>query len=395
MPETNIDPSHPATPSWGNQPEPIRGGRTTVARAAATVAIALALAACNSSTPTPVPSFVSTPKPVVTPPSPTPSPTPQLVKSITLVGDVLEPSAASLSGLAWKGVQDSASAIGAKATLVQPATNAELAAAVDSAAAGDRAVVVTIGAAGAAPVATAAVAHPDVQFIELDVALAGDAPASGAPTGNAPANVHGIVFDEAEAGYLAGFVAASFSTSGKVGFAGTFSADSASANYSAGFAAGAKLARPSGTAATILAGAAYSPDHGRTAAAALVKSGADLVSAATGVVGIAALREACSRKARLVAIETDAWQTVPDVRSCLVASILLRYDIAVGSAISTLASGGSLAAMTVAGLSSGEISISDLHADAPAGFAATLAGVLAALENNPPRASAQPVSAKP
>jgi hypothetical protein len=78
-----------------------------------------------------------------------------------------------------------------------------------------------------------------------------------------------------------------------------------------------------------------------------------------------------------------------------VASVLLRYDTEVGSAISTLASGGSLAATTVASVGSGGITVSDLHADAPAGFAAKLAGVLAALANNPPRGSIPPASAKP
>ena len=78
-----------------------------------------------------------------------------------------------------------------------------------------------------------------------------------------------------------------------------------------------------------------------------MKAGADVVSAATGVVGIAALREACGRKARLVAIETDAWQTVPDVRSCLIASVLLRYDVAVSTPPSRpWPSGGTLDAGT-------------------------------------------------
>jgi basic membrane protein A and related proteins len=356
---------------------------TSAARALVVVAVALAVAACNSSNPSP--SGPATPTPLVTTFVPTPSPTPQLVKTVTLVTAVIEPSAASLSGLAWRGVQAAATQAGAKATLVQPTSNAELAAAVESAAAGDRAVIVTIGAEAATPVAAAAVANPEAQFVELDVD----------PGSTAPPNVHGLVFDGAEAGYLAGFVAASFSASGKVGFAGTTADDAASASYSAGFAAGAVLARSDATAMTVLAGTDASPDHGHTAAVALVNGGADVVSAAAGVVGIAALREACGRKARLVAIETDAWQTVPDVRSCLVASVLLRYDVAVEGAVSTLASGGLLDAVAVETVATGGLSMSDLHVEGPAGFAAKLAGVLAALRNNPPRASAAPASAKP
>ena len=51
-------------------------------------------------------------------------------------------------------------------------------------------------------------------------------------------------------------MAASFSASGKVGFAGTTAGDTASTNYSAGFAAGAALARADATATTVLAGTA-------------------------------------------------------------------------------------------------------------------------------------------
>jgi basic membrane protein A and related proteins len=360
------------------------GHRTTsVARVLAVVAVAFAVAACNSSTPSP--SGPATPTPLVTPFNPTPSPTPQLVKTVTLVTAVVEPSSASLSGLAWQGVQAVATKAGAKATLVQPASSAELGAAVDTAAAGDRAVIVTIGPHAAAVVATAAVAHPEAQFIELDVD----------PGSAAPPNVHGLVFDGAEAGYLAGFVAASFSASGKVGFAGTTADDAASANYSAGFAAGAAVARADATATTVLAGTDASPDHGRAAAATLVKGGADVASSATVVVGIAALREACGRGARVVAIETDAWQTVPDVRSCLIGSVLLRYDVAIAGAISTLVAGSLLDAVTVESVATATISVSDLHADAPPGFAAKLAGVLVALSNDPPRASVAPASARP
>jgi basic membrane protein A and related proteins len=359
--------------------------RRLAARGLAIAMVALAVAACGSSVATPAPSATAIPTSLVTPFIPSPSPTPQLVKSVTLVAPVVDPAAATLSGLAWAGAQSAATKAGARAALVEPADNAELAAAVDQAAAAELAIVVTIGPETAVIVATAAVAHPDTQFIELGVD----------PGATAPANVHGLAFDEAEAGYLAGFVAASFSASGKVGYAGTTTGDTASANYSAGFATGAALARADATATTVLAGTASSPDHGRTAAATLVKGGADVVASPTGVVGIASLREACGRKARLVAIETDAWQVVPDVRSCLIASVTLRYDVALAAAISTLAAGGELDPLVVESVATGAIAVTELHADPPAGFSAKLAGVIEALRNDPPRSSPAPVSAKP
>jgi basic membrane protein A len=248
--------------------------------------MALLVAACNPFSnqpgPTASPSTGPGPTSAVTVAPATPSPTPQLVKSITLVGAVAEPRDATPSGLTWKGVQDAGAKIGASTTLVVPASNADLTSAVDRAAASDLVVVVTIGADADAAVQAAAVAHPAAQFFEVDVAV----------STASPANVHGIVFDEAEAGYLAGFVAGSFSGGGKVGFVGDAAADVRSANYASGFQSGALQGRAGISVSLAYAGTADSPDKGRTAAAGLVKSGVDVVSALPDLSGIGALREA-------------------------------------------------------------------------------------------------------
>ncbi len=109
------------------------------------------------------------------------------------------------SGLEWSPGRGGEPGVSPR--LVEPPTNAELAAAIATASDQPAAVVVTVGPAAASAVVAAAAAHPATQYLELGVAV---------PDGS-PANVHGIVFDQAQAGYLAGYVAASFSTSGKVG----------------------------------------------------------------------------------------------------------------------------------------------------------------------------------
>jgi basic membrane protein A len=307
------------------------------------------------------------------------------VKTITLVAFVAEPKDATPSGLTWKGAQDAGAKIGASTSLVVPASNADLPSALETAAAGDLAVVVTIGPDAAAAVKAAAVAHPATQFFEVDVAV---------PAGS-PANVHGIVFDEAEAGYLAGFVAGSFSGSGKAGFVGDVSGDARSTNYASGFGSGASQAGTGIGVAVAYVGTSDSPDKGRAAAAGLVGSGVTVLSAEPSLSGIGALREACGRKARLVALDTDAWQVVPDVRSCLIASVLNRYDVAVREAILRVAAGQKLSTVTLEDASTGGIALSDFHVDRPAGFDSQLAGVLTALKNGPPRPTPAPPGSSP
>jgi basic membrane protein A len=307
------------------------------------------------------------------------------VKTITLVAPVIEPKDATPSGLTWKGVEDAGTKIGASTSLIQPASNAELASAVTEAAAGDLAVVVTIGPQADAVVQAAAAANPAAQFFEVDVTV----PATS------PANVHGIVFDEAQAGYLAGFVAGSFSGGGTIGFVGDLAADLRSANYVSGFKSGASQAGTAIGVKVAYVGTSDSPDRGRTTAAGLITSGVKVVSAMSDLSGIGALREACTSKARLVALDTDAWQVVPDVRPCLIASVLKHYDVAVGNAILHMAAGQTASAVILEDVSTGGIALSDFHADRPAGFDSQLSGVLVALKDNPSRPVPAPPASSP
>jgi basic membrane lipoprotein Med (substrate-binding protein (PBP1-ABC) superfamily) len=115
-----------------------------------------------------------------------------------------------------------------------------------------------------------------------------------------------------------------------------------------------------------------------------------VVSALADLSGIGAFREACGLKARLVAVDTDAWQVVPDVRSCLIVSVLKRYDMAVGNALVHAAAGQTASSVTLEDVATGGIALSDFHADRPAGFDSQLAGVLAALANQSSGSSPKP-----
>ena len=179
----------------------------------------------------------------------------------------------------------------------------------------------------------------------------------------------------------------------KVGFVGDLAADLRSANYVAGFRSGASQAGKSIGVSIAYAGTPEAPDKGRTAAAGLVKSGVGVISALPDLSGIGAFREACGLKARLVAVDTDAWQVVPDVfvphrqrpealrRRPLGTPSFKRPPAGLRprSTLEDVATGGSRSAT--------------FHADRPAGFDSQLAGVLAALANpssgSSPKPSAQ------
>jgi len=354
--------------------------RFVTALAAAAVIVAGCSLFPGEPTPTPVGSGrPSLPVAVVIP---TPTPTPQLIKSITLVATLGEPKDSTPAGMTWAGIQSTAGRIGATAALVEPADRTALASEVDKAAGASLAVVVTVGPDAVPAVAAAATAHPETHFLEVGVVVAD----------GGPANVHGLVFDEAESGYLAGYIAAAFSANGKIGIAGDAAADNSTVNYVAGFRAGAAQANPTSIVSVGYAGNPSLPDKGRVAAATLVKGGSSTIAALPSLAGIGAMREACNRKAKLVTVGTDAWKVVPDVQACLVASVLNRYDTAVGTAIAALSIGSQLPARVVSDVSNDGITVGDIHATPPAGFAARLAGVMATLKAGPPRPTPAPMA---
>ncbi len=226
----------------------------------------------------------------------------------------------------------------------------------------------------------AAAAHPTTQFLEMGVVVAD----------TSPANVHGLAFDEAEAGYLGGYVAASFAGSGKVGFVGNDPSDVSSLNYGAGVRAGAAQLGSDAAVIAAYAGTSDAPDRGRTAAATVVKAGSTVILASLSLSGIGALREGCGREAGVVGLGMDAWQIVPDIRSCVIVSVLERDDAAVTAAILSIAGGRRLPALIVNDVASGGIALGDFHATVPTGFQANLEALMASLRAGPPRPTPGP-----
>jgi basic membrane protein A len=314
--------------------------------------------------------------------APTPSPTSRPVRSIALVADVGESQAGTASAVAWLGVQQVAADLHAASSMTIPTSVADLSTEIRTAATTGANIVVTVGASAAAATQTAALANPSVQFFTLDQAVAD----------GAPANLHAIVFDETEMGYLAGVTAASLSQTGRVGLVGDDDSVAATANYAAGFRNGALFADPAAVVAFANAGTPTDPAKGRAAAAGLVAGKADVIAATSDLSGIGAMREACRRKASVVALDTDAWLLVPDVRSCLVTSVRKLYDVAVAAAILRYAEGDEVTSLVLSDVAGGGIGLSDFHVTTPAALTARLNRVLGEMRIGPPRPTAAPSS---
>jgi basic membrane lipoprotein Med (substrate-binding protein (PBP1-ABC) superfamily) len=171
---------------------------------------------------------------------------------------------------------------------------------------------------------------------------------------------------------------------------GDYKSDVHSTNYAAGFQSGAAQAKPGTTVTIAYAGNPDLPASGFSTAAGLVSAGNDVVMATPSLGGIEALRGACGAKGRLVALDTDAWHTVPDVGSCLIVSVMKRYDSAAAAAVGAAQSGNTMPRLLVNDVSTGGIALGTFHADLPAGFQTSLDALMATLRSGPPRPSAVP-----
>ena len=111
-------------------------------------------------------------------------------------------------------------------------------------------VIVTVGFLIGTDTAKAAKAHPDIKFIGVDQCICVDETGDPDPTfackGDAATllpNYQGIVFAEAQPGYLAGIIAASISKTGTIGAVGGTNVP-AVVNYWRGYENGAKSVNP-------------------------------------------------------------------------------------------------------------------------------------------------------
>jgi basic membrane protein A len=128
----------------------------------------------------------------------------------------------SFNQLGAEGLEDGAKAIGAKATKVQSDTDADYAPNIDNLLSQGCSLIFTVGFNLSAATIEAATANPDVDFAIIDDAAdaTGAKDADGNDIGDgvpdAP-NIKPILFDTAQAAFLAGYAAASYTKTGIVG----------------------------------------------------------------------------------------------------------------------------------------------------------------------------------
>lgn len=211
-------------------------------------------------------------------------------------------------------------------------------------------VIVTVGFLIGSDTTKAAKANPDIKFVGVDQGICVDENADPDPTfackGDAPTllpNYQGIVFAEAQPGYLAGIVAASITESGTIGAVGGTNVP-AVVNYWRGYENGAKSIKPD---IKVLyqetdpdpAKGFNDPTKGRAIAEQFLSQKADVIFQIAGLTGQGVLEAVCDAQKHGIGVDVDQAISLPKLAPCIVTSAEKKLKDTVQAVVTSAASG--------------------------------------------------------
>jgi basic membrane protein A and related proteins len=282
---------------------------------------------------------------------------------------------------AYKGVTDAADQLGVEASVLESQAETDYAPNLQSFVDQGCNVIVTVGFLLGDATLEAANANPDIPFTIVDYAYA-----DGDITAN---NVLGQVFNTDEAAFLAGYLAAGTSKSGKVGTFGGVNIPPVTI-FMDGFYYGVqKYNADNGTNVEVLGWdpAAQSGlftenfeslDDGRTFAQNLVDEGADVVMPVAGPVGLgsaALASELGTDKLMIIGVDSDQFESDTANSGVYLTSVLKQMDVTTFNAIKAVVDGTFVGGVTVGTLENGGVSIAPFH-DMDAAVSADLKAAL-------------------
>jgi basic membrane protein A len=242
---------------------------------------------------------------------------------IGMVTDIGQLEDKSFNEFSWKGVQDGAAAVGGTAKNIVTKDIADYKQNIQSFVDQKYDIIVTVGFLIGTDTLAAAKANAGIQFLGVDQFVADPA----------PANYQGLLFNEAQAGYLAGLVAGTITKSNKIGAVGGRSDVPPVVNYIKGYENAAKSVKPGVQVLINYVEDFNAPDKGEASAKTMIGQGADVVFQVAGLTGAGVLRAACNAKIWGIGVDVDQYQSLPDAKACIVTSAEKRLQNATRDAI--------------------------------------------------------------
>jgi basic membrane protein A len=272
---------------------------------------------------------------------------------IGVVTDVGRVDDKNFNQYSYEGAKAAAASLGTTAEYVVPKDASDYTKDIQSFVDQKYNIIVTVGFNLGDATIKAAKANPDIWFIAVDVAPCVDE--TGAPDstyackGNASTllpKLIGIQFQEDQAGYLAGIVAASVSKTGTIGQLGGINNNPAVVRYMQGYQLGAASYNPAIKVQTDffstgdITKAYGDPVYGKTFSAQFIQQkGVDVLFQVAGSTGNGALDAACDANILAIGVDVDEFQSYPSADKCIVTSAEKHLSSAVNQTITAISNG--------------------------------------------------------
>ena len=279
---------------------------------------------------------------------------------IGLVTDVGTLDDKNFNQYSWEGALQGAEAIGAaEPQSIVTTESAQYEANIQSFVDEGYDIIVSVGFALGETTLAAAEANPEIHFIGVDQFIAADP---------APENYQGLIFAEAQPGYLAGIVAAGISESGHIAAIGGSNTIPPVVSYMRGYQNGALSFNPEITVdlsyiSDDLAAAFNDPAGGQTFAAQFLQQNpdVDVLFQVAGKTGNGVLAAACEAGIHAIGVDVDQHESTPEAAECIVTSAEKKLTHAVSQAIQAVAAGEDVGGNVFFDASNGGIGLSPFY----------------------------------
>ena len=273
----------------------------------------------------------------------------------------------SFNQLSFEGLTRATDELGAESKSVESNSEAEYGPNIDGLAAEGCNAIVSVGFALSPATVEAAMANPDTDFILVDDAADNDF------DGQKDAeNIKPLLYNTAEAAFLAGYLSAGYSEAGKVGTFGGMEFPTVTI-FMDGFKQGVDhYNEVNGTAVEVVGwdgktgtftGGFEANADAKTAASNVVAQGVDVILPVGGPIYQSALQviQESGRDIALIGVDADLFETDPNTQDVVLTSILKTMDLSTYEAVMASAEGTLDFEAYVGTLENGGVGIADLH----------------------------------
>jgi basic membrane protein A and related proteins len=274
---------------------------------------------------------------------------------------------------AYEGITESEQQFGVKGDLLESKSDADYAPNISAFLQKKCTVIVSAGFLLAAATAAAAKANPNVQFAIVDSDANDDNGTPNDPSDDKNlANVRALTFSSEQPAFLAGYLAAGMTKSGKVATYGGIKIPAVT-SFMNGFLQGVnKYNAVHGTKVTVLGWDGNDGsftnnfenlDDGKRLTQGFVDEGADIVFPVAGPVGLgtSAYAKENPGKIRVIGVDVDQFLSNPNEKSVYLTSAIKKIDASVVDTIRNVIQSGTVGADYVGTLQNGGLDLAPYH----------------------------------